>query len=174
MTTTATTSTSPIIATLLCDLDGEIASTRKILERYPDGRGSWQPHTKSRTIGQLAAHVAALPALGTWIITTDTVEATTRPPLPELDKASDLVAFFDARAGEFRKALSSLDDSQLDNKWSLTARGQAFINMPKRQALRIVFMNHMIHHRAQLGVYFRLLDVAVPIVYGPTADEAFG
>ena len=171
MATTANISTVPLISTLLCDLDGELASTRRILERYPDGKGSWQPHPKSRTIGQLAAHVAALPGLGTWIITTETLEATTRPPLPELDKASELVAFFDARAQDFRTALSSADDSLLDQSWSLTARGRAFIDLPKREALRIVFMNHMIHHRAQLGVYFRLLDIPVPILYGPTADE---
>ena len=162
------------ITAIIGDADSELPSTRRVLERYPDGKGTWKPHAKSRSIGQLAAHVAALPALGTWIITTDNLEASTRPPLPELDKASDLVAFFDARTEDLRDAIAKADDSILDRTWTLTAGGRAFVNMPKREALRIVFLNHLIHHRAQLGVYYRLLDVPVPILYGPTADEAFG
>ena len=154
------------------DLDNELASTRRVLERFPDGKGGWRPHAKSRTIGQLAAHVAALPGLGALMLTTDGLDAATRPPLPDVDTAAELVALFDARTQDLRAAIAQANDTLLGQSWTLRAGDRVFFSLPKHVALRTAFMNHSIHHRAQLGVYYRLLDIPVPICYGPTADES--
>ncbi len=169
---TATPTASPITL-VLGDAEGELASTRRVLERFPDGKGDWRPHAKSRTIGQLAAHVAALPGLGIRIVTTEGIDAATRPPLPNLNTVAELVALFDANTRGLRAAIAEADDAMLGESFTLRAGDRVFVSLPKREALRSMFLNHLIHHRAQLGVYFRLLDVPVPVVYGPTADEPF-
>ena len=166
----STPTTSPV-SLVLGDAANELDSTRRVLERFPDGKGSWKPHTKSRTIGQLAAHVASLCGLGTSIITTVGIDRSTRPPAIDANSAAELLALFDARRAEFDAALASAGDSMLGETWSIKAGDRILISLPKPGALRSVFLNHLIHHRAQLGVYYRLLDVPVPILYGPTADE---
>jgi uncharacterized damage-inducible protein DinB len=171
-TTAANSPTVPQLALVLGDAEPELASTRRVLERFPDGKGDWRPHAKSRTIGQLASHVAALPGLAILIVKTDGLDAATRPPLTEVGTAAELLAIFDTRAQELRAAIAEAGESMFDQPWSIGAGGRVFLNLPKRQALRTVFMNHLIHHRAQLGVYYRLLDIPVPILYGPTADES--
>jgi uncharacterized damage-inducible protein DinB len=153
------------------DAENELSSTRRVLERFPDGKGSWRPHTKSRTIGQLAAHVATLPGLGISIVTTDGLDVAARPPLVNVDTAAELVALFDARRSELQAAIAQAGESMLGQSWTIRAGDRVLLSLPKPQALRTVFLNHMIHHRAQLGVYYRLLDVPVPSLYGPTADE---
>jgi uncharacterized damage-inducible protein DinB len=160
------------ISLVLGDADNELASTRRVLERFPDGRGDWQPHVKSRTLGQLAAHVATLCGLGTSIITTDGIDRSTRPPSINANSAAELLALFDARRAEFDAAIAGAGESILGETWSIKAGDRILISLPKPAALRSVFMNHLIHHRAQLGVYYRLLDVPLPILYGPTADES--
>lgn len=170
MATTGNT-TAPMLSLLLVDLEGELASTRRVLERFPEGKGDWKPHEKSRSIGVLATHVADIPARGTSILKTDGYDFTKRAPLPELNSAEELVALFDERADELRAALANADDSVLDQTWSLRGGDRVFLTAPKRNLLRSMLVNHIIHHRAQLGVYYRLLGVPVPGVYGPTADE---
>jgi uncharacterized damage-inducible protein DinB len=166
------TSTSPALLDLVIgDADNELNSTRRVLERYPDGKGSWRPHAKSRTIGHLAAHVATLPGLGYSIVTTNGIDAASRPPLIDVDSAAELLALFDARRAELQSAIAEAGESILGGSWGIRAGDRLLINLPKPQALRTIFLNHMIHHRAQLGVYYRLLDVPVPGLYGPTADE---
>jgi uncharacterized damage-inducible protein DinB len=169
--TTANSATASQLALVLGDAEPELASTRRVLERFPDGKGDWRPHTKSRTIGQLASHVAALPGLGILIVKTEGLDAATRPPLNEVGTAAELLAIFDARTQELRAAMAQVNEGMLDQSWTLGAGGRVFIRLPKRQALRTIFLNHLIHHRAQMGVYYRLLDIPVPILYGPTADE---
>ena len=166
-----TTPTTSPVSLVLGDADNELTSTRRVLERFPDGKGDWRPHTKSRTIGQLAAHVATLCGLGTSIIKTDGIDRATRPPLIDANSAAELLALFDARRAEFDAALAEAGDNMLGESWSIRAGDRVLISLPKPAALRSVFLNHLIHHRAQLGVYYRLLDVPVPILYGPTADE---
>lgn len=166
--TTPTTSLLPLV---LGDADNELAATRRVLERFPDGKGDWRPHIKSRTIGQLAAHVATLCGLGTSIIKTDGIDRATRPPLIEANSAAELLELFDAWRAEFDAALAEAGDSILGETWSIRAGDRILISLPKAGALRSVFLNHLIHHRAQLGVYYRMLDVPLPILYGPTADE---
>ena len=167
--------TTPAISSIslvLGDADNELSSTRRVLERFPDGKGDWQPHTKSRTLGQLAAHVATLCGLGTSIVQTDGIDRSTRPPLINANSAAELLALFDARRAEFDAAIARAGDNILGETWSIKAGDRILISLPKPAALRSVFMNHLIHHRAQLGVYYRLLDVPLPILYGPTADES--
>ena len=171
-TTTANSAAASQLALVIGDAEPELASTRRILERFPDGKGDWRPHAKSRTIGQLASHIAALPGLGILIARTDTLDAKTRPPLTEVGTAAELLAIFDTRAKELRTAIAEVGESMLDQSFTLRAGDRVFVSIPKRQALRTIFLNHLIHHRAQLGVYYRLLDIPVPVVYGPTADEA--
>ena len=153
------------------DLDQELASTRRILERFPDAKGDWGPHDKSRTIGQLAAHVANLPSLAAMILQTDYLDVMKRQPTPPATTAADLVAFFDGNVAMLKKAIDSATPDELDKSWSLKAGDRALITQTKRALLRVMFLSHMIHHRAQLGVYYRLLNVPVPGMYGPTADE---
>lgn len=155
------------------DLESELAATRKTLERFPEGKTDWRPHEKSRTIGELAAHVAQLPGLGLSILTTDGLDAAKRPPLPAIKNAADLLAIFDPLAEGLRKAIASVDLSALEKPWTLRRGEQVFFTRPKRPLMRSVLINHLIHHRAQLGVYYRLLGVPVPSIYGPTADEQF-
>jgi uncharacterized damage-inducible protein DinB len=153
------------------DLDSELASTRRILERFPDDKGDWGPHDKSRTIGQLAAHVANLPSMAAMILQTDHLDVMKRQPTPAATKAADLVAFFDSNVAMLKNAIANAPPDELTKSWSLKAGDRALITQTKRALLRVMFLSHMIHHRAQLGVYYRLLGVPVPGVYGPTADE---
>lgn len=155
------------------DLEGELVATRKTLERFPDGKGAWQPHEKSRPIGQLAAHVAQLAGLGIAIIETDELDAAKRPPLPQLNSVAELLALFDPLAARLRQAVAAADFATLERPWTLRRGDRVFMSRPKRSLMRTMMINHLIHHRAQLGVYYRLLGVPVPITYGPTADEQF-
>lgn len=157
----------------LDDMEDELAATRRTLERVPDGRGEWRPHAKSRTLGELATHLADIPGLAATILETEELDALARPPRKPADTAAALVTSFDANATRLRKALEDVDDARLSGSWVLRAGEQVFVRRPRRALLRVMFISHMVHHRAQLGVYLRLLDVPVPSVYGPTADEQF-
>lgn len=171
--TTASNTESPALGDAFADLDSELASTRKVLERFPSEKGDWRPHAKSRTIGQLAVHVAQLPGLGVSMLTQEFLDALARPAAPELATAADLVAHFDQNVEAFREALARSSADDLNKTWSIRAGDRVYVNGPRRTLLRPMIINHLIHHRAQLGVYYRLLDVPVPGTYGPTADESF-
>ena len=172
MTTSSKPESTPL-AEAFADLDQEFASTRKILERFPDGKADWRPHDKSRTIGELAAHVSQLPGLGMAILTQERLDAATRPKQPVIDTSADLVANFDKNASAFRSALAAASAEDLDKTWSLVMGEKTYVSGKRSKLIRPMLINHMIHHRAQLGVYYRLLDVPVPVIYGPTADEQF-
>lgn len=160
-----------VLGDAYADLDQELSSTRRILERFPDDKGNWGPHDKSRTIGQLAAHVANLPGLAGTILSTDHMDVMKRTPAPEKNTAAELVEFFDSQTAFLRKAIADMKPGDLDQSWSLKMGDRALITQTRRNLLRVMFLSHMIHHRAQLGVYYRLLNVPVPGMYGPTADE---
>jgi len=160
---------------LLGEFDHEMASTRKSLERVPDGKFDWKPHTKSMTMGALAAHIAFIPH---WAkLTLDTPNFEVNPPggqqarPPELKTKADVLAFFDQNVPEARAAIAAASDQSMMTPWSLLNGGKTVFTMPRIGVLRAMIMNHMIHHRAQLGVYLRLNDVPVPSIYGPSADE---
>jgi uncharacterized damage-inducible protein DinB len=156
---------------LLLEFDEEMPSTRKILERVPETNFSWKPHEKSMTLGRLASHIAELPARCATIITTENYvrQPGTAPFLAS--SSAELVSRFDTTSSEARTALASLREAQLSVIWSMKMGDRTMVSLPRGMALRRVFMNHLIHHRAQLGVFLRLLDVPIPGMYGPSADD---
>ena len=165
-----------IAQSLLPEYDQEMAGTRKTLERCPDDKWNWKPHEKSGTLGWLAAHVATLPEWTTMTLRTEQfdyapVGGSTYQP-PKISNRKELLAAFDKRCAEARAAIASASDQELTKDWSLLAGGKNVFTMPRVAVLRTMIMNHLIHHRAQLGVYYRLLGVPVPGLYGPSADEA--
>jgi uncharacterized damage-inducible protein DinB len=160
-----------ISESLLPEFDQEMASTRKILERVPNDNRDYKPHEKSMTLGRLAGHVAELP---TWAAHTIQVEVLEMTPgqKPYVAPATDeLVAEFDKRVAEARALLAGATDEDLNKTWTFRYGGKDIISMPRYAVLRSMVMNHLIHHRAQLGVYLRLNEVEIPGMYGPSADE---
>jgi uncharacterized damage-inducible protein DinB len=156
---------------LLIDLDRELASTRRLLERYPAGQGAWQPHEKSRTLSALATHVATIPNHGANILTSTEMDAATRPPQPPKDSAAELVELFDAGVTRLKAAVAGTDAAALGEKWTLRMGPRVLVSEPRALLMRLMVVNHLVHHRAQLGVYLRLLNVPIPGMYGPSADE---
>jgi uncharacterized damage-inducible protein DinB len=160
----------------LADFDREMGTTRRFLERVPNDRLSWQPHDKSMTLARLAMHLAELPKGSLVVINDDGFEfAPPGGPPParrEATSSAEAVETFDANVALARQALSAADDATLEKPWTFKAFGQVRYTWPKIVALRTRVLSHMIHHRAQLGVYLRLLGVALPPTpYGPSADE---
>lgn len=160
------------IAELLSkEFEEEAASTRRMLERVPEASLTWKPHEKSMTLGRLASHVADLPNRCATILTTETYErpAGTKPFLAAT--SAEIVEHFEQASAAARDALTTLREDQLDVVWTLQMNGRTMVSLPRAMALRRVFMDHLIHHRGQLSVYLRLLDVPVPGMYGASADE---
>jgi uncharacterized damage-inducible protein DinB len=160
-----------LLELLLLEFDEEMASTRRMLERVPEGSFAWKPHEKSMTLGRLASHVSDLPLRCPSIVNFETWErpAGYKPFAAETSAA--LLEHCDAASKEARAALTSLTDSQLAATWTLQMNGRTVFSLPRAMALRRIFMDHLIHHRGQLSVYLRLLDVPVPGMYGPSADD---
>ena len=156
---------------LYADFAAEHDSTRRMLERFPDGKGDWRPHEKSRTLAQLATHVAGILGAGTLLLQTDEADVLTRAPQAQLDSARALLAHFESSVAAFTAALAATSFDRLDGTWTMRRGDHILISAPRRVLLRRLTMNHLVHHRAQLGVYYRLLDVPVPGVYGPSADD---
>jgi len=159
---------------LLHEFDHEMANTRKTLERVPEDKFAWQPHAKSMTLGVLAAHVAGLPRFGAMTLATDVFDLAAAgdfgKPVPAESRAALLVSF-DNNAAAARAAIAAASDEELLKTWTMRNGEQVFFTLPRIAVLRSFVMNHLIHHRAQLGVYLRLNDVPVPALYGPSADE---
>jgi uncharacterized damage-inducible protein DinB len=156
----------------LNELDAEEATTRRVLERVPEAHFDWRPHEKSSSLGQLAWHVATLPQQLTGFVATDSLDITTvsfRQAAPA--SRTELLAGFDASLVAARAYLAALDDGQASRTWRLIAAGTELAAVPRAGAIRSFLFNHLYHHRGQLLVYLRLLNVPVPSVYGPTADE---
>jgi len=159
---------------LLPEFDKEMANTRRTLERVPDDRFSWKPHEKSSEMGALASHLARLATWASLTITGDSfdlapggVPARFQP----LESNKALLETFDAGVAEARAAIANASDEVFMGPWTLLSNGQTLWTMPRAAVLRGFVFNHMIHHRAQLGVYLRLNDLPVPSIYGPSADE---
>jgi len=150
----------------------ESASTRRILERVPETSFSWKPHAKSMTLGRLASHVADLPNRCVIIATTETFVRNPGTAPFQAASGTDLVAHFDGASAAAEAALTTLREDQLSAVWTLKFGEQTMVAVPRALALRRVFLDHLIHHRGQLSVYLRLLDVPVPGMYGPSADDA--
>ena len=165
----------PLSSALLPEFDQEMAGTRKTLERVPDEKFAWKPHAKSWAMGGLAAHLANIPTWANLALEKDSLDlAPGGAPLPQASQPASraaLLEVFDKNVAAARAAIAAADDNHLMKPWTLLRNGQKLLALPRAAVLRSFVMNHMIHHRAQLGVYLRLNDVPVPSIYGPSADE---
>jgi uncharacterized damage-inducible protein DinB len=162
-----------ITAALLPEYDHEMATTRRLLERVPEAEFGWKPHEKSMSLGELSAHLANLPRWGELILAETSFDLATLPQTRRAVPASGVALLneFDTKAGAARAALASKTDAELTAPWTLVSGGQQVFTLPRISALRTFVISHSIHHRGQLSVYLRLRNVAVPPIYGPTADE---
>jgi uncharacterized damage-inducible protein DinB len=163
-----------IAETLLPEFDREMATTRRLIERVPEERLTWKPHEKSMSLAALSEHLGQLALWGRMTITAAGVdlEQMTRPPgYQPLASRAALLAHFDDEVKACRAALVGRTDAELMAPWTLSRGAQTFFTMPKATCWRTFVMNHVVHHRGQLSVYLRLLDVPLPSIYGPSADE---
>lgn len=160
---------------LFADLEHELGATRRVLKRAPSDHADWRPHEKSMTLAQLATHVAELPAFPTMMLAEDASEVSPSATRPgEVADADERLAIFDERAAELRERIGALTWERARGEWSLHMGGEVVLQGPRAVMVRSAGLSHMAHHRAQLGVYLRMLDVPVPGVYGPSADESWG
>ena len=159
----------PIAQTLLPELDQEMATTRKLLERVPGERAEWKPHEKSFSLGHLGLLVAGMP---NWLVSMfgATELDLTKFPGYSIQPTDVLLRIFDDGVARGREALAKAKDEDFDVSWSLKRGAQVLFTLPRYTVVR-QHINHMVHHRGQLSVYLRLLDVPLPQMYGPTADE---
>ena len=166
----------PIAQALLPEFDQEMAATRKLLERVPDEKFDWSPHEKSMTLGRLAGHLAELPM---WTaVSLDQDEFDVNPPDGEQEweaanptSSAETLALFDKNSADAREKIASTGDATFFEDWTLKSGDETLFTIPKIGVVRSFILNHSIHHRGQLTVFLRLLDVPVPQTYGPTADE---
>ncbi len=161
-----------IAEVLLLDFDAEISNTRRTLERIPENDPQWKPHEKSMPIGRLALHTARLPMFCSRILTTLELDmAKDKFPDFVFESTAHLVSELDRTAKEARAHLAAASGDDLKKHWKLRMGDKIFIDDSRMALFRTMFLNHMVHHRAQLGVYLRLLNIPVPGLYGPSADE---
>jgi uncharacterized damage-inducible protein DinB len=162
----------PINQSLIAELQHEGANTRKLLERVKEDTYSYQPHVKSTTLIRLASHVAEIPK---WLEPTiqlsemDFAKMDYTPPVIKNNK--ELLELFDKSLANGVEVLKNASDENLMETWTAKNNGAVVFAMPRVQVVRSMIMNHLVHHRAQLGVYLRMNDVPLPQIYGPTADE---
>lgn len=165
----------PLRHAALGDLERELATTRRVLDRVPDAHLDWRPHEKSMTLGGLATHIANLLSWQQAILHAEEYDfATAPPPRRSLPSRDEVLALFDENAEALKGGLAESDDARLRERWTLRHGEHVIVEAPRAAVLRSTILSHIIHHRGQLTVYLRLLDVPVPPVYGPTADERGG
>lgn len=158
----------------LAAFDQIVAGARTLLEAVPDDRLDWRPHDRSWTLGELATHISNLPS---WTIATLSVSEFDispaeggPPPMTALGSSAELVEALDGSAAAARAAIEESTEEEMRGPWTMLVAGEPRFTLPKAVVLRTFIMDHLIHHRAQLGVYLRMLDVPVPQLFGPTAD----
>lgn len=157
----------------IMELTHEMISTRKMLERIPFDQFDWKPHDKSMMLGHLAKHIAELVGLIALIIDTPELNfATPKTEKTEINSTADLVALLDKNIATATAKLQSVSDESLRELWTLSNGDHTIFTLPRVGAIRTVVFSHLIHHRGQLSVYLRLLNISVPSIYGPSADEA--
>ena len=164
-----------LVELLIPEFETEMASTRRVLAAVPDSKFDWKPHEKSMSMRRLAGHVACIPS---WV--SNALREGQMEVAPDLARenvtfrpasSQEMLERFDAWVAQAKTDLAASDDAALEQEWVMTFKGQPVLRLPRRSVVRTWVLNHLIHHRAQLGVYLRLNDVKVPGVYGPTADE---
>ena len=159
------------ITALLKEMEQESQTTRKMLSRVPDDKFDWQPHAKSMTVRRLATHIAELPSWVTMTLTTSELDFADNEYKPTLiNNKKELLAHFEQSLADGKAHLAEAEEPELDKDWTLRNGEQIFSVTSKAEVLRMTYCQ-IVHHRAQLGVYLRLLDVPIPGSYGPSADE---
>jgi uncharacterized damage-inducible protein DinB len=160
----------PLIDGLLQELEEEAVTTRRVLERVPDAKLTWKPHPKARTLGELALHVAMTPGAVAEFVKDSPVQAPDfADPTPK--SAAELVPAMDKSIATAKRLLGQMDDPTLLATWRMMRGDQEVLALPRIAMLRSIMLNHWYHHRGQLSVYLRELDVPIPSIYGPSADE---
>jgi len=163
---------TPMLAPMIGEIQQEGAITRRVLERVPADKLSWRPHPKSMSLGELALHVATIPASLSKLAQVDEFDAATAnfdPASP--GSAAELIPALDSSVQAAQDYLCGLSESAATADWRLTVRGNEVFTIPRVAMLRALMLNHWYHHRGQLSVYLRLLEVPVPVIYGRSADE---
>ena len=165
----------PIAQSLLPEFDHEMVTTRSLLERVPQEHADWKPHAKSMGLGALASHIGNIPTYGVAAMSGSELDLSPDSdsplPRPGYRNTPMLLRTFDEHVRQAREAIAAASDEQLREMWSLKNGGQVVLQLPRAAVLRTLVMNHLIHHRGQLSVYLRLLDVRLPSIYGPSADS---
>lgn len=161
---------------LVPEFDQEMMKTRKTLERLPEDKLDWKPHAKSFELGALATHLATIPSWGTMTLETSELDLAPVGGKPmeqpaRVTSAAEALKRFDEFVVGARAALVGASDEDFQAEWALLMGGKVMFKMPRYMVIRSMILNHAVHHRAQLGVYYRLLDIPVPANYGPSADE---
>lgn len=166
----------PIADLLIPEFDHEMPVTRRVLERVPDARGEWKPHEKSFMMAHLAQLVARLPAWFTMIAREDEIDFApkggSKMPGYSIETTDTLLGEFDRNVAAARDAIAGVSDARFDEPWTIKRADQVLQRMSRYLMMRTT-INHLVHHRAQLGLYLRLSDLKVPSMYGPTADEGW-
>jgi uncharacterized damage-inducible protein DinB len=155
---------------ILMEIDQEAQTTRRVLDRIPEDKLSWKPHPKAFSLGQLALHIAAAPGNIAGAVAQDSFEV---PNFAQAEAKSrqEVLDTFSKSQETVKATLNKMDDAKLMSMWSLTKNGKVLMSVPRIGFIRSILMNHLYHHRGQLSVYLRILDVPVPSIYGPSADE---
>lgn len=153
------------------EVQQEALATRKILESVPMEKADWKPHEKSMALGHLARHVAEIPGWYQECLVNDELDFAAGDFTPVVLESNEaLMAHFDKNMSRAEEILNSFPDEKIQDPWTMRQGEMIFFTMPKEQVVRTWCLNHWYHHRAQLGVYLRLLDIPVPATYGPSAD----
>jgi uncharacterized damage-inducible protein DinB len=155
---------------ILAEMDQEAETTKRLFNVIPDDKLGWRPHPKARSLGELAMHIATIPASVAEIADGDTKEAGTFPVDPEATSREQILAIFAENLEKGKQIVAATDDAKAMSDWSLTKDGNTLMTMPRAGFWRMVLLNHNYHHRGQLSAYLRELDVEMPSIYGPSAD----
>ena len=161
---------TPAVEAILKEFRNEVPATRKLLERVPGDKLAWKPHNKSRTLGELATHIAGIAGMAERIATTSEFSPGGASPL-KLNTVEEIRERFDQNVRAAEDALGKLTEETANAHWRLVFQGKEIFSKPRVEALRTNVLNHLYHHRGQMSVYLRLLDVPVPAIVGPSADE---
>lgn len=160
----------PMSEALIAEVTREGATTRRVLERVPEDKLAWKPHIKSMSLGTLALHVATVPGALADLVSEPVRDVPGFTP-PEARSVAEILTALDASLARAKQRLTEFTDEDMRAEWQMTSGGRTLVALPRIEMLRAVMLNHWYHHRGQLTVYLRLLDVPVPSVYGPSADE---
>jgi uncharacterized damage-inducible protein DinB len=159
-----------LVDSLLMEIDQEAQTTKRVLDRIPEGKLAWKPHPKSFSLGQLALHIASVPGSAAAAAVPDSTEVPSFLQ-PEPKSRQEVLDTFSKSLESAKGTLKEMDDARLTATWSLTKNGKVLMSVPRIGFIRSILMNQTYHHRGQLSVYLRMLGVPVPSIYGPSADE---